>query len=157
MRPISPNLWFTDNAEEARDFYLGIFPNSEHVSTSYYTEVGPGTLGTVVTTTFRLNGIEFTGINGGMAMEYTDAISLLIPCDDQAEVDYFWEKLTDGGQEVQCGWLKDRYGVSWQVVPVRLEEMMLDPDRTKVDRMVGVMLQQVKLDLPALEAAFNGD
>ncbi len=157
MRSISPNLWFNANAEEARDFYLSVFPDAELVSTAYYTDAGPGKPGDVVTTTFRIKGTDFTLINGGMDMEYTDALSLLIPCEDQAEVDYYWGKLTEGGQEVQCGWLKDKYGVSWQVVPVQLEQMMLDPDRTKVNRMIACMLQQVKLDLPALQAAFDGD
>ncbi|HRA48446.1 MAG TPA: VOC family protein [Thermomicrobiales bacterium] len=152
MRSLSPNLWFNDNAEEAANFYLRVFPESELVSTGHYTEVGPGKDGAVVTKTLRIGGVDVTLINGGMDVEYTWAMSLLIPCENQDEVDYFWAKLTDGGQELQCGWLKDRYGVPWQVVPVQLEAMMLDPDREKVNRMMAVMLQQVNLIYRPLSA-----
>ena len=157
MRPIQPNLWFVDNAEEACDFYLSVFPDSAKLSTNLYTEAGPGIAGTPVSVSLRIGPIEFVLINGGPHDQFNDAISLLVPCQDQAEVDYFWEKLTDGGHEVQCGWLKDRFGVSWQVVPDKLIELMADPDRARVSRMIEAMFQMKKLDVDGLEAAFRGD
>jgi predicted 3-demethylubiquinone-9 3-methyltransferase (glyoxalase superfamily) len=157
MRPISPNLWFDDNAEEARDFYVSIFPNSEILDTVRYTESGPGEPGSVVTVAFRLNGTEFVGINGGPHFTFSEAVSFAIECEDQAEVDYYWNKLTDGGSEQQCGWLKDKFGVSWQVVPTALRQMLNDSDEARRDRVIQIMFTMVKLDIAALQAAYDGD
>jgi predicted 3-demethylubiquinone-9 3-methyltransferase (glyoxalase superfamily) len=151
---ITPNLWFDTQAEEAAEFYCSIFPNSKVTNVVHYTDVGPGPAGTVVTVDFELDGQEFTGINGGPEFTFSEAISLLINCADQQEIDYFWEQLTaDGGAESMCGWLKDKYGVSWQVVPVGWAELMKDPDTSRVNRAMAAMLGMKKLDIAAIEAA----
>jgi predicted 3-demethylubiquinone-9 3-methyltransferase (glyoxalase superfamily) len=157
MPRITPNLWFDTEAEEAAKFYCSVFPNSEITNVSYYTEAGPGPAGQVVTVSFVLDGQEYTGINGGPQFRFSEAISLEINCADQAEVDYYWERLiADGGEESMCGWLKDKYGLSWQVVPNGLIELMTDPDQERVDRAMRAMLQMRKLDLAALQAAAGG-
>ncbi len=156
MPPITPNLWFDTQAEEAAKFYCSVFPNSKVTNVLHYTEAGPGEPGTVVTVDFELDGKPFTGINGGPQFPFTEAISLMITCKDQAEVDRYWEALTAGGQEVQCGWLKDRYGLSWQVVPEGMEEMLGDPDRERANRAMAAMLGMVKIDLAAIKAAADG-
>ena len=156
MPTITPNLWFDTEAEEAANFYVSIFPNSKINAVSHYGEAGPREAGLVLTVDFELDGQPFTAINGGPEFPFTEAISLLITCKDQAETDYFWEKLTDGGEEVQCGWLKDRYGVSWQVVPEGFTEMVLDPDQERSQRAMKAMMQMKKLDLSELKAAFDG-
>ena len=153
MPQITPNLWFDTQGLDAAEFYCSIFPNSEIKSVSRYTDAGPGAEGSVLTVEFVLDGQTYTGINGGPAFKLSEAISLEISCADQAEVDYYWEKLTDGGEEGQCGWLKDRFGLSWQVVPSGFEEIMGNSDPAKVKRAMEAMFKMKKLDLAALRAA----
>ena len=157
MPRITPNLWFDTQGKEAAEFYVSIFPNSEITDVTYYGEAGPGPAGTVLTVNFSLDGRDFTAINGGPAFTFDEAISLLIECKDQAEVDYYWEKLTDGGQEAQCGWLKDKYGLSWQVCPEGMEAALNDPDPERANRVMKAMLGMVKIDVAALQAAADGD
>ena len=156
MPRITPNLWFDDQALEAAEFYVSIFPNARVTDVLHYTAAGPGPEGTVLSVNFELDGQPFTAINGGPAFTFTEAVSLLVDCADQAEIDYFWERLTDGGEEVQCGWLKDRYGLSWQVVPAGWEAIVNDPDRDRARRATEAMLGMVKLDVAALQAAADG-
>ncbi|HET9772389.1 MAG TPA: VOC family protein [Acidimicrobiia bacterium] len=156
MPRITPNLWFDTEAEEAAEFYCSIFPNSKITAVSYYTEGSPGRAGTVMAVSWVLDGQEFTGINGGPQFTFDEAVSLAINCADQAEVDYYWEKLTDGGEESQCGWLKDRYGLSWQVVPEGWEEMWTGGDPARAERAMQAMLGMKKLDIAALQAAADG-
>jgi predicted 3-demethylubiquinone-9 3-methyltransferase (glyoxalase superfamily) len=156
MPRITPNLWFDTEALEAAEYYISIFPNSKVTNVSHYTDAGPRPAGTVLTVDFELDGQEYTGINGGPEFIFDEAVSLLINCADQAEVDYYWNKLSEGGQEGQCGWLKDRYGLSWQVVPPGLAELFNDPDKSKADRAMRAMLGMKKLDLAALQAAADG-
>jgi predicted 3-demethylubiquinone-9 3-methyltransferase (glyoxalase superfamily) len=153
---IVPNLWFDTEALEAASFYCGIFPNSEITRVSHYTDAGPGEPGTVLTVDFTLDGQPYTAINGGPQFPFTEAVSLLVECSDQAEVDRYWDALTDGGEEVQCGWLKDRYGLSWQICPAELGTLLADPDRERADRAVQAMLGMVKLDIAAIRAAADG-
>jgi predicted 3-demethylubiquinone-9 3-methyltransferase (glyoxalase superfamily) len=153
MPVITPNLWFDSEAHEAALFYCSVFPNSEIRNVSYYGDAGPGVPGTVLTVDFVLDGQPYTAINGGPLFPFTEAVSLLINCKDQAEVDHYWDRLTDGGQEVQCGWLKDRYGLSWQVVPEGMAEMLADPDPARGQRAMAAMLGMVKLDLAAITSA----
>ncbi len=156
MPRITPNLWFDTQALEAAEFYTSIFPNSSIGEITHYIEGSPGPAGTVQTVNFTLDGQPFTGINGGPQFTFSEAVSLLIDCADQAELDHYWEKLTDGGEPVQCGWLRDRYGLSWQVVPSGWEALMNDPDPDRVARATAAMLGMVKLDIAALEAAADG-
>jgi predicted 3-demethylubiquinone-9 3-methyltransferase (glyoxalase superfamily) len=157
MPRITPNLWFDDQGKEAAEFYVSVFPNSRITNVSYYGEVGPGPAGTVLTVDFELDGQAFTAINGGPAFTFDEAISLLINCADQDEVDYYWGKLTEnGGEESQCGWLKDKYGLSWQVVPGGMDEMLKDPDDERGQRAMKAMLGMQKIDLAALQAAYDG-
>ena len=146
---ITPMLWFDTQAEEAANFYCSIFPNSKVTAIARYGDTGPGPKGSVMVAEFELDGEKFTGLNGGPQFKFTEAISLVINCEDQEEVDNYWEKLTNGGQEVVCGWLKDKYGLSWQVVPVRLFELMNDP--AKADKVMAAMMEMKKLDLNKLE------
>ncbi len=157
MPRITPNLWFDTESEEAAQFYVSVFPNSEITAISRYNEAGPREAGMVLTVDFLLDGQEYTAINGGPEFPFTEAVSLLINCVDQDEVDYYWEKLSQGGEEGQCGWLKDRYGVSWQVVPGGMAEMLGDPDRARAQRAMEAMLGMKKIDLVALRAAADGD
>lgn len=156
MPSITPNLWFDTEGEEAAEFYVSVFPNSKIKNVTHYGEAGPREAGTVMTVDFVLDGQDFTAINGGPEFHFDEAISLLINCADQDEVDYYWAKLGDGGEEVQCGWLKDRYGLSWQVVPAGMEELFADPDKGRADRAMQAMLGMKKLDLAAIQAAANG-
>jgi predicted 3-demethylubiquinone-9 3-methyltransferase (glyoxalase superfamily) len=153
MPQITPNLWFDTQGEEAAEFYVSIFPNSKITHVSHYGEAGPREAGTVMTVDFILDGQPYTAINGGPEFTFNEAISLGITCADQAEVDYYWDKLTDGGKAVACGWLKDRYGVSWQVSPAGLEDLIFDPDPARAQRAMKAMLSQTKLDLAAIAAA----
>ena len=158
MPQITPNLWFDRQGEEAAEFYVSLFPNSKITNVTYYTDAGPGPAGTPVTVDFVLDGQSFTAINGGPAFTFDEAMSLLINCADQEEVDYYWGKLTaDGGQESQCGWCKDKYGLSWQVVPVQLNKLINDPDEQRRARGMRAMLQMKKIDIAALIAAASGD
>jgi predicted 3-demethylubiquinone-9 3-methyltransferase (glyoxalase superfamily) len=153
MPRITPNLWFDTEGQEAAEFYVSVFPNSKITNISHYGEAGPRPAGTVLTVDFTLDGQEFTAINGGPEFHFDEAISLLIDCADQDEVDYYWTKLSEGGEESQCGWLKDRYGLSWQVVPAGLGELLTDPDPERGQRAMKAMLGMQKLDLAALRAA----
>jgi predicted 3-demethylubiquinone-9 3-methyltransferase (glyoxalase superfamily) len=153
MPAITPNLWFDMQGQEAAEFYVSVFPNSEIKDVLYHGEAGPGPAGTVLTVDFVLDGKRFVAINGGPEFTFNEAISLSIDCADQAEVDYYWTKLTDGGEEGPCGWLKDRYGLSWQVVPAALVELLMDPDAARAQRAMGAMLQMRKIDVAALYAA----
>jgi predicted 3-demethylubiquinone-9 3-methyltransferase (glyoxalase superfamily) len=156
MPEITPNLWFDTEAEEAAEFYASIFPNSRITDITYYGDAGPGPAGTVLTVSFVLDGQAFVGINGGPAFTFDEAVSFEITCADQDEIDYYWEKLTDGGEESQCGWLKDRFGLSWQVVPEGMVAILNDPDEARGQRAMTAMLSMKKLDLAALLAAADG-
>jgi predicted 3-demethylubiquinone-9 3-methyltransferase (glyoxalase superfamily) len=156
MPQITPNLWFDTQGLEAAEFYVSVFPNSKITNVLYYGDAGPGPAGTVVTVDFLLDGQPFTAINGGPQFTFDEAVSLMIGCADQDEVDYYWDKLLDGGQESQCGWLKDRYGLSWQVVPVELIELLGDPDPQRANRATTAMLAQRKIILSEIKAAANG-
>jgi predicted 3-demethylubiquinone-9 3-methyltransferase (glyoxalase superfamily) len=151
---IIPNLWFDTQAEEAAQFYVTVFPHARVVSTTRYPEGGPRPAGMVLTVEFELDGQRFVGINGGPQFTFDEAVSFQISCEDQDEVDYYWEKLTDGGEESQCGWLKDRYGLSWQIMPVRLTELLNDPDEAAAQRVMAAMLQMTKIDIAELERAY---
>ncbi|HMF95898.1 MAG TPA: VOC family protein [Vicinamibacterales bacterium] len=155
LQPITPFLWFDGKAEEAMNFYVSIFPNSRTVGVTRYGEAGPGPKGSVMTAAFVLNGQQFTALNGGPTLTFTPAISFVVHCDTQAEVDGYWAKLTAGGQEGQCGWLTDRFGVSWQVVPNALVRMLQDPDRERSKRVVAALMPMKKLDVAALERAYD--
>lgn len=154
--PIVPNLWFDTQAEEAAAFYTSVFPNSRVVSVARYTEAGPGPAGSVMTVEFELDGRRFVGINGGPQFPFTEAVSFQITCDSQEELDAYWARLTDGGEEGPCGWCKDRYGLSWQVVPAGMEELFADPDPGRAHRAMQAMLAMKKLDIAALRAAADG-
>ena len=157
MQKITTYLWFDDDAEEAMKFYTSLFKNSKILSTSRYPEGSPGKPGTLMTGSFQLDGQEFMALNGGPQFPFTEAISLLVNCETQQEVDELWAKLTaDGGQESQCGWLKDKFGVSWQIIPKQLGEMIGDKDPAKAKRAVDAMLKMKKIDLKALERARDG-
>lgn len=151
MDRISPFLWFDNQAEEAANFYVSIFKNSRIKEISRYPEGSPGPAGSVMVVSFELDGREFQALNGGPLFKFTEAISLAVSCETQDEVDFYWQKLSAGGQEVQCGWLKDRFGLSWQVVPTALGRLMTDPEKSK--RVMGAMLKMVKIDIAALERA----
>ena len=153
MPGITPNLWFDLESEEAAQFYVSIFPNSEITKISHYGAAGPRPAGTVLTVDFSLDGQRFTAINGGPQFTFNEALSLLVGCADQDEVDYYWSRLAEGGEEGPCGWLKDRYGVSWQVVPVVLEQLLTDPDAARAQRAMTAMLGMRKIDVAALSAA----
>lgn len=156
QQKIIPNLWFDTQAEEAAEFYLSVFKNSRILNVSRYTEAGPGPAGTAMSVEWELDGQRFVGINGGPQFTFSEAVSFGITCEDQAEVDYYWDRLTDGGEEGQCGWLKDRFGVSWQVVPTGMEELFADPDPTRAQRAMEAMFSMKKLDVAALRAAADG-
>jgi predicted 3-demethylubiquinone-9 3-methyltransferase (glyoxalase superfamily) len=153
---IVPNLWFDTEAEEAAEFYISVFPNSRIVNVTHYTEAGPREAGMVLTVEFELDGQRFVGINGGPDFKFDEAVSFEIKCETQEEIDYFWERLTDGGAESQCGWLKDRFGLSWQVVPTGMEELFADPDPARAERAMRAMLKMVKIDIAALRSAADG-
>ena len=153
MPRITPNLWFDTNGEEAAKFYVSVFPNSEIKTVTYYGDAGPRPAGTVLTVDFVLDGQEYTAINGGPEFKFDEAISLLINCADQAEVDYYWTRLSEDGEEGPCGWLKDRYGLSWQVCPAAMAELLNDPDPGRSQRAMKAMLKMKKIDLAALYAA----
>jgi predicted 3-demethylubiquinone-9 3-methyltransferase (glyoxalase superfamily) len=157
MPAIVPNLWFDTEALEAAEFYCSVFKNSSVGDIARYPENSPGPAGEIMTVSFELDGQRFVGINGGPQFPFTEAVSFQIDCADQAEVDYFWERLTaDGGEEIQCGWLKDRFGLSWQVVPAGMEELFSDPDPERSARAMQAMLGMKKLDVAAMLAAADG-
>jgi len=157
MQKISPFLWFDDQAEEAVNFYTSIFKNSKILNVTRYGEVGPGPKDSVMTVAFQLEGQEFMALNGGPHFKFTEAISFVVKCKTQEEVDDLWEKLSEGGGEkIQCGWLKDKYGVSWQIVPTILGEMISDPNRAKSQRVMEAMLKMKKIEIEGLKRAYAG-
>jgi predicted 3-demethylubiquinone-9 3-methyltransferase (glyoxalase superfamily) len=156
MQKIVPNLWFDGDVKEVMDFYTGIFKNAKVGNVSYYGDAGPLPAGTVLIADFELDGMQFTAINGGPYTHFTPAISFLINCADQAEVDHYWDKLSAGGEVEQCGWLKDKYGISWQVVPVQLGQLMSGGDPIRTNRVMQAMLKMIKLDVAELQRAYDG-
>jgi predicted 3-demethylubiquinone-9 3-methyltransferase (glyoxalase superfamily) len=156
QQKIIPNLWFDTEAEEAADFYTSVFKDSRVVPKTHYTEGAPREAGMVMTVEWELNGQRFVGINGGPQFKFDEAVSFQINCEDQDEVDYYWEKLSEGGREGQCGWLKDRFGLSWQVVPTGMDEVFADPDPARAERAMKAMLQMSKLDVAELRRAADG-
>ncbi|MGE3241090.1 MAG: VOC family protein [Pirellulales bacterium] len=156
MSTITPCLWFDTNALEAAQFYVSMFKNSKLGKVSYYGDGAPLPKGTVLTVTFELDGQEFMGLNGGPMFKFTEATSFIVNCDSQAEIDNYWDKLTaDGGQPVQCGWLKDKFGLSWQIVPKVISKMLTDKDPAKTARVMGEVMKMIKPDIKSLEAAYN--
>lgn len=151
MDGITPFLWFDNQAEEAAEFYTSIFKNSKIKQVTRYPEGTPGPAGSVMVVSFELNGQEFTALNGGPMFQFTEAISLVVKCEDQKEIDYYWEKLTEGGKEVQCGWLKDKFGLSWQIVPASMGKLMSSPEKSA--RVMAEVMKMVKLDLATMEKA----
>lgn len=157
LQKITPCLWFDENAEEAATFYTSLFPNSKIEEVARYGEAGPKPAGTVLIVNFQLDGRSFQALNGGPEYTFSPAISFMVNCETQQEIDELWEKLTTGGKEIECGWLVDRYGVSWQIVPTALGEMMQDKDPEKVKRVTQAMFGMKKLDIKALRAAYDGE
>ena len=159
MQPLVPHLWFDDEAEQAAKFYTSVFKNSKLLHTVRYPkaaeEVSGKKAGSVMTVEFELNGQRFVALNGGPEFKFNESVSFMIPCADQKEVDYYWQRLTEGGEESVCGWLKDRFGLSWQVVPQRLSEMLEDGDQGKVEAVTRAFLQMKKLDVATLEKAYK--
>jgi predicted 3-demethylubiquinone-9 3-methyltransferase (glyoxalase superfamily) len=153
MPAIVTNLWFDTEALEAAEFYCSVFPRSSITRVVRYTDAGPGPAGAIVTVDFRLDGTPLTAINGGPQFRFSEAISLAVECADRSELDHFWQALSDGGEESRCGWLKDRYGLSWQVVPAGLLDLIDDPDPARASRAMAAMLAMGKLDLDAIRAA----
>jgi predicted 3-demethylubiquinone-9 3-methyltransferase (glyoxalase superfamily) len=155
MQKITPFLWFDDKAEEAMNFYVSIFKNSKVASITRYGDAGPGPKGTVMVASFQLDGQEFLALNGGPQFAFSPAISFVVNCETQEEVDEFWEKLSEGGEKVQCGWLRDKYGLSWQIVPTILGKLLQDKDAAKSQRVMKAMLQMTKIDIAALKRAYE--
>lgn len=153
MSKITPCLWFDTEGEEAATFYTSVFKNSRILSVARYGEAGPRPAGSVMIVKFELDGQEFTALNGGPQFTFDEAVSFQVSSDSQAETDYYWDQLTEGGEEGQCGWLKDRYGVSWQVVPTEIIELLSDPDPEKAQRATAAVLQMTKLDIAAVQRA----
>lgn len=156
MSKITPFLWFNTEAEEAAKFYVATFKNSKIISTSYYGDNMPMPKGTVLVVDFELDGQRFNALNGGPVFTFTPAVSFVVNCEDQSEIDCLWKKLSADPASEQCGWLKDKYGVSWQIVPRMMNALMEDPDKTKVNRMVAAMMPMKKLDITTLQNAFDG-
>jgi predicted 3-demethylubiquinone-9 3-methyltransferase (glyoxalase superfamily) len=156
QQKITPNLWFDTEAEDAASFYTSVFERSRIVTVTHYTEAGPREAGTVMTVEFELDGQRFVAINGGPQFTFDEAVSFQITCETQDEVDHYWQRLSEGGKEGPCGWLKDRYGLSWQVVPTGMEELFADPDPQRAQRAMKAMLGMSKLDLAALRSAADG-
>ena len=156
MQKITPFLWFDDQAEEAAQLYTSLFHNSKIGNIARYGEAGPGEPGSVMTVQFELDGQKFVGLNGGPAHQFTEAVSFVVNCETQDEVDELWAKLSDGGQEGPCGWLKDRFGLSWQIVPTALPRLLTDPDREKANRAMQAMMGMKKIEIAELERAAEG-
>jgi len=155
LQKIKIFLWFDNQAEEAAELYISLFKNSKILSIDHYAEGTPGQAGSVMTVTFQLDGQEFVALNGGPVFKFTEAISLFVNCDNQEEVDRLWAKLTEGGEESQCGWLKDKFGVSWQIVPIEFMELMGSGNPAKAQSVMKAMLQMHKLDLALLRQAYE--
>ncbi len=156
MRKITPFLWFDNNAEEAANFYISIFKNSKLENVSRYGDAGPGPKGTVLTVDFELDGQKFIALNGGPQFKFTEAVSFVVHCETQEEIDYFWEKLSAGGQKAECGWLKDKYGLSWQIVPTILGELMGSKDAERSNRVMQAIMKSQKLEIDTLKRAYEG-
>jgi predicted 3-demethylubiquinone-9 3-methyltransferase (glyoxalase superfamily) len=156
MQTITPFLWFDGKAEEAANFYTSIFKNSKIGKVTRYPEGTPGPAGTVMTVTFEINGQEFMALNGGPQFKFTEAVSFVVNCQTQEEVDEYWKKLSAGGKEIQCGWLKDKYGLSWQIVPTALGEMLQGADPETSKRVMHALMQMVKIDIKVLKQAYDG-
>ena len=154
MQKITPFLWFDGQAEEAAKFYVSLLPNSKILSTTRYGDAGPGPKGQVMTVSFDLAGTRFTALNGGPQFKFNESISFVVNCETQAEIDTLWKKLIDGGKPSQCGWLKDRFGLSWQIIPTRLPELLQDKDPAKAKRVMEAMLKMTKIELADLEGAY---
>ena len=155
MNKFVPCLWFDGRAEEAMEFYTKVFKDSKKAGFTYYGDKGPGTKGKVMTASFTLFGQEFLALNGGPMYQFTPAISLMVSCEDQIEIDYYWDKLAEGGEHLMCGWLNDKFGVSWQIIPKNLGEMMLSGTQAQVDRMMAAVMQMKKLDAAAMREAYD--
>ena len=156
MQKISPVLWFDGQAEDAANHYVSIFPNAKISSISRFTAAGPGPQGSVMTVTFEIEGCQLTGLNGGPQFKFSEAVSLMVACDSQAEIDHYWERLGAGGSHGPCGWLKDRFGLSWQVAPTALFGMLADGDPPRTARAFAAMMRMGKLDIGALQTAYDG-
>ena len=156
MQKIIPFLWFDNNLEEAVNFYTGIFKNSEITDRVYNGKAGSGPEGTLLAATFMLNGQEFAGLNGGPLFKFNESVSLFVQCESQEEIDYYWDKLLEGGEESACGWLKDKFGLSWQVAPIQLMDYIGDTDRVKADRVMTAMMKMRKIILKDIEDAYKG-
>jgi predicted 3-demethylubiquinone-9 3-methyltransferase (glyoxalase superfamily) len=156
VQKITPNLWFDTEAEEAANFYISIFKDSEVVNVMHFGDAGPRPAGMVMTVTFRLQGLEFTALNGGPDFKFNESISFLVNCESQDEVDEYWERLSEGGEEGPCGWLKDKFGVSWQIVPTVLDVLLQDKDTERANRVMKAMLQMKKIDIAGLQEAYAG-
>ena len=154
IQPFVTCLWFDTEAEQAAAFYTSIFPDSKVGAVHRYTEAGPGPEGAAMLVEFELNGQKFSGLNGGPQFTFNESVSIVVPCADQAEVDYYWSRLTEGGQEVACGWLKDKFGLSWQVVPAAFLDLIGDPDQAKVARVMRAMMTMTKFDIAEIERAY---
>jgi predicted 3-demethylubiquinone-9 3-methyltransferase (glyoxalase superfamily) len=158
MPKITPFLWFDTQAEAAANFYCSVFPNSKIGRVTRYGKAGPGPEASVLTISFSLDGQEFTALNAGPQFKFTEAISFVVPCKTQSEIDHYWSKLTaDGGQESMCGWLKDKFGLSWQIIPANIGELMSDPDPQKSNRVIEALLKMKKLDIATLQKARDAD
>ncbi|MTK63924.1 MAG: VOC family protein [Methanobacterium sp.] len=155
MQKITPFLWFGENAEDAANFYVSIFDDAKITNVVRYTEAGPGSAGSVMTVQFELEGTRFTALNGVNDIEFNQAVSFVVNCESQDEVDYYWKKLTADGEEQVCGWLKDKYGLSWQIVPTIMVEYLSDPDKEKVKRVTEAMLKMVKINIEELKKAYE--
>ena len=155
MQTITPFLWFDGNAEEAANFYVSIFKNSKLGTITRYGDAGPGPKGTVMIVTFHLDGQDFIALNGGPQFKFNNAISFVVNCETQEEVDGFWEKLAEGGEEIQCGWLNDKFEFSWQIVPTILSKLVADKDAKKSQNVMKAMLQMKKIDIQALKQAYE--
>jgi len=155
MQKITPFLWFDNNAEEAANFYVSVFKNSKVLNVARYGEVGPGPKGTVMTVEFELDGQEFVALNGGPQFKFTEAVSFVVNCDTQEEVDYYWERLSEGGEKSRCGWLRDKFGLGWQVTPTILGKLLADKDQEKANRVMQTMLKMDKLDIEPLQRAYE--
>lgn len=160
MQTITPFLWFDQEAEEAAEFYVSIFPNSRIVQSTRYSKAGQEVHGrqpgSVMTVRFEINGQSYIALNGGPDHKFNDSISFVVPCDSQKEIDFYWEKLTDGGRPIQCGWLEDRFGLSWQIVPREMDELLSAPDSPETERVMEAMMKMIKLDIEELKRARSG-
>jgi predicted 3-demethylubiquinone-9 3-methyltransferase (glyoxalase superfamily) len=157
MQRVTPFLWFDNNAEEAMNFYVSIFKNSKVSRITRYGEAGPGPAGSVMTVEFELDGQKFVGLNGGPQFKFTEAVSFTVGCETQEEVDYYWDKLSEGGQKSRCGWLKDKFGLWWQVEPKILGDLMADKDPQKAKRVMEAMLKMDKIEIGPLKQAYDGN